>query len=895
MENFFSETIENCIKKLYVNTETGKSSSQAEKELKENGLNKLEGEKEITLLKMFLLQFKDFLVIILIIASIISILLGEMLEGIIILTIVILNSILGVYQENKASNALKALKEMSSPQTKVLRDGKVVKINSEHITKGDIVYIEAGDYIPADIRLIESINLKIDESALTGESIPIEKNSSVIFDKNVDLGDRINCAYMGTVVTYGRGKGIVTNTGMETQMGKIASMLANSNNEKTPLQNKLDKFGKILGLVCIFVCIAIFLLGIFRKMLFFEIFMLSVSLAVAAIPEGLTVVVTVVLSMGMQKMVKSNAIIKRLSAVESLGSTTVICSDKTGTLTQNKMTVVKMFDGENFFDVTGTGYTDKGKIIAENGAENNISDDLSTLIEGAVLCNDSIFDKEKEIIIGDPTEGALTVLGEKIGLKKDILNEKYPRINEIPFDSDRKLMTTFHKKNGKIIMYTKGAPDIILSKSEYILKDGLSKFMNNTIKEKILNANNLFADSALRVLGVGYKIFDSLNGIEIEKQESNLIFLGLIGMIDPPRQEAKNAIEICKKAGIKVKMITGDHKITASAIGKELGIINNINQSMEGKEIDSLSEIELSKKVKNINVFARVSPEHKVKLVKSIKSNGEIVAMTGDGVNDAPSLKTADIGIAMGITGTDVSKEASDMILTDDNFASIVKAIEEGRTIYNNIRKVVAYLLSCNIGEIILIFFAMLIGFASPLGAIQLLAINLITDAFPAFALGMENKEDNIMNKKPRDPKESIVDKKTLLAISIQSISLASAALLSFVIGYFEFKTASNRFETARTFCFITLVLGELFRAYSARSESKSIFKMNIFSNKFLNKTVLLSALFLFATVYIPFLNEIFGTVYLKITDLEIAFILAFIPMLGGELSKILTKVFFKS
>lgn len=892
MADFHNKDVDSIINSFDTNIESGLKENQVEQYLNKYGKNVLTGKKDTTILKMFISQFKDFLVLILIFASIVSIIMGETLEGVIILAIVILNAVLGVYQENKASNALKALKEMANPLSKVLRNGEIKQIQSELIVPGDIVIIEAGDYIPADLRLFETVNLKIDESALTGESVPVEKDSEIILNKDEELGERINCAYMSTVVTYGRGKGIAVNTGMNTQMGNIANMLVSDENEKTPLQKKLDKFGKILGVVCIIVCAIIFAIGLMRNMPVFDIFMLAVSLAVAAIPEGLTVVVTVVLSMGMQSMVKSNAIIKRLSAVESLGSTTVICSDKTGTLTQNKMTAVKLYDNEDLYDITGTGYNIKGEIINTSKNNNELSNTVKMLAEGLVLCNDSIFDVNKSSILGDPTEGALIVMGKKLDIDKDDINKKYPRIEEIPFDSDRKLMSTFHNKDGKIIMYTKGAPDIVVSRSKFIFKNNEIISFDENIKSNIMSVNNDFADSALRVLAVGYKIIDNIDKENFDTIENDLIFLGLVGMIDPPREEAKNAVELCKHAGIKVKMITGDHKITASAIGRELGIIENEKQSMEGKEIDLLSDTELSEKVKNINVFARVSPEHKVRLVKAIKNNGDIAAMTGDGVNDAPSLKKADIGIAMGITGTDVSKEAADMILTDDNFSSIVNAVEEGRTIYNNIRKVIAYLLACNIGEILLILVAMIIGLPNPLGAVQLLAINLITDAFPAFALGMEKKEKGIMDKPPRNPNESIVDKKMGIAIAAQSISLALAGLISFVFGYFEFYNHSNSIEIASTFCFITIVLGELLRAYSARSENISIFKIKIFSNSFLNKTVIVSVLFLLAAVYIPFFNSVFNTVPLKLTDLEVALLLSFIPMIGGEIGKIISRKF---
>ena len=829
---------------------------------------------------MILEQLKDFLVIILMIAAVISIFLGEALEGIIILAIVVLNTFLGVYQENKASNALKALKEMASPHAKVLRGGQIIEVPSSDVVPGDIAILEAGDYVPADLRLIESVNLKIDEAALTGESVPVEKDASAVLAEDASLGDRINCGYMGTVITYGRGRGVITETGMQTQMGNIAGMLNDTPDESTPLQKKLDSLGKVLGIVCLAICVVIFLLGLLHGMELFDIFMTSVSLAVAAIPEGLTVVVTVVLAMGMQKMVKCNAIIKRLSAVETLGSTTVICSDKTGTLTQNKMTIQKLYDASGHYNVSGTGYSPEGEITDEAG--NVPASFPDRLIEGALLCNDATYDPANQTIVGDPTEAAMVVLAYKHGMKKAEWESRYPRVQEIPFDSDRKLMSTFHKIGDSITMYTKGAPDELLRRCTRIEEKGVVNPLTDAKREEILGVNQDMAQSALRVIGVAYRTMNEAD--PSPESENDLIFVGLVGMIDPPREEAKAAIDVCKTAGIQVKMITGDHKITASAIGAQLGI--ETDRTVEGREINEMTDEQLRECVKTTNVFARVSPEHKVRLVDAVRANGNIAAMTGDGVNDAPSLKHADIGVAMGITGTDVSKEAADMILTDDNFASIVRAVAEGRTIYANIRKVVGFLLSCNIGEILVIFLAMLTNLPTPLVAIQLLSINLITDAFPAFALGMEKEEPGTMNRKPRDPSEPIVDKKMTVAVLIQSIALALGTLGSFVYGLY----VHDSLDVARTACFLTLVLGELLRAYSARSESTSVFKMKVFENSYLNKCVLVSVLFMIASIYVPFLNPVFSTVALSFDEIIMALVLAFLPMLGGEAAKLVTK-----
>lgn len=850
-----TKPIDEVLKELGTST-SGLTSSEASKRLIEKGKNELVGSKQRTVLKMFLEQFKSFLLIILIIAGGISILFDEYLEGGVIIFIVILNCVLGVYQEYKASNALNALKKMASPKSKVIRDGKTSLIDASEIVVGDILVLEAGDSIGADIRIIESANLKIDEAALTGESEPDSKDASLTLENETPLGDMVNCGFMNTVVTYGRGVGVVCNTGMSTQMGKIASLLSETETEETPLQKRLDDLGKKLGVICIAICIVIFGLGVMRGMDMLELFMSAVSLAVAAIPEGLTIVVTVILALGMQRMVKSNAIIKTLGAVETLGSTSVICSDKTGTLTQNKMTVVKVYNNSESYNV-------------EELTESNIN----LLIEGMCLCNDASIDDGK--MIGDPTEGALIALGNKFNILKDDLNIKYKRLDEIPFDSDRKLMSTLHDYQDKKIMYTKGAFDEVLKNTKYILVDEKVREITEEDIKKIKELNESYANEALRVLALAYKEVDS------NFTEEDLIFAGIVGMIDPPRNEAKDAISLCHHASINVKMITGDHIITAAAIAKQLGIIETSDQAMEGSEIDKLSDLELQEVVKTKNVFARVSPEHKVRLVSVIRKNDNVVAMTGDGVNDAPSLKQADIGIAMGITGTDVSKEASDMILTDDNFASIVKAVEEGRTIYKNIRKVVGYLLSCNIGEILIILTAMIIGLPMPLGAIQLISVNLITDTFPAFALGVEKKESGIMDEPPRDANEPLVNKRMIKMIGVQSIALTIGALLSFVITYYYFDKT-----LATTACFTTLVFGELLRAYSARYETISVFKMNVFENSYLNKTVLFSLIFLICSVYLPGFNTIFEMKALPIINVIVAIGFSIIPFIGGEIAK---------
>jgi Ca2+-transporting ATPase len=883
LKEYYSITREDALKRLDTDAKNGLTLEEGKKRLNEFGENKLLGKTEKSLFMLFLEQMKEFLVIILILASIASIALGETVDGVAIISIVLLNGILGVYQENKASNALKALKEMASPFSKVLRETVWREINSAELVPGDIIQLDAGDNVPADVRLIESMTMKIDESALTGESVPVEKKAAAVLAEDTSLGDRANCAFMGSVVTYGRGKALVTGTAMNTEMGKIAKMLNETEEGETPLQTKLNALGKLLGIACLAICAVIFGLGMLQKDPPLELFMTAVSLAVAAVPEGLTVVVTVILALGMQRMVKSNAIIKKLSACETLGSTTVICSDKTGTLTQNKMTVVSVYDNSRLYNVTGSGYSYEGEITSEDDEPVGVG--VEKTLTCAALCNDASYNESENLIIGDPTEGSLLVAARKIGLSKLTLEKNMRRIGEIPFDSDRKLMSTFHKlPDGGTLMFTKGAPDEILRRATFIYVDGETRPITQEEKRRIAHANADYAKNALRVLGMACREVDEPSeSVEIE---NDLIILGLVGMIDPPRDEAKDAVAVCKRAGIEVKMITGDHKITASAIGRELGIIDDdISQSAEGRELDSLSDEALREKVKSTNVFARVSPEHKVRIITAIKDNGEIAAMTGDGVNDAPSLKKADIGVAMGITGTDVSKEAADMILTDDNFASIVLAVSEGRTIYNNIRKVVSFLLSCNIGEILLIFTAMLLNLPVPLAPIQLLMINLITDAFPAFALGMEAAEKDVMDAAPRDPNEPVVNKKMAVAICIQSVFLAASTLASFIIARRHYGD-----EIASTVCFLTLVLGELFRAYSSRSEHQTIFKMPIASNAYLNKTVIISTLFVFATIYIPFLHPIFNTSFLPIAAIGLCALCASLPLVGGEAAKLITK-----
>ncbi|MCL2376922.1 MAG: cation-translocating P-type ATPase [Defluviitaleaceae bacterium] len=839
------------ISSLETSLESGLGVDEAAFRLASHGPNRLTEAKKKSWLIKVLAQFKDFLVIILIIAAVISIVVGgDWLDGSIIIAILAVNVIIGLVQENKADNALRELKAMSAPRTKVLRGGAVEKIDSANLVPGDIVILDAGDYISVDLRILESVNLWVDESALTGESVPVEKSASVTLPADATVGDRINCAFMGTVVNYGRGRGLVVATGMETEMGKIATILNQTEDAQTPLQIKLDVMAKWLGIVLVVTCAIIFIIGFLQGMPLVEMFMVSVSLAVAAVPEGVAIVTTMILAIGVHRMVRSNVIVKKMRAVETLGSATVICSDKTGTLTQNKMTVVKVSDEANVHK------------LAKIGA----------------LCNDAMFAAEGGKIIGDPTEAAILAYAKGLGVAPDAR-----RVREIPFDSDRKLMSTYNDVNGKIVMHTKGAPDEIFRRATHYLKGGVVLPLDDDVRRGLTVQNEGFASEALRVLGFAYKEYE--NETSIDDIEQDLTYAGMMCMIDPPREEAAAAVEQCHKAGINVKMITGDHKITAIAIARQLGIIEESSEALEGAELNKLDDEQLAERVKDVNVFARVSPEHKVRIVTALKASGNIVAMTGDGVNDAPSLKRADIGIAMGITGTDVSKEAADMILADDNFVSIVGAVEQGRTIYNNIRKVVGYLLSANIGEILIILLAIVFGLPVPLMPTQLLFINLLTDAFPAFALGMESKEPGVMDRAPRDPKDPIINGVMRKTVAYKCIFLAIGVLSAFVWGLHFYGV-----EVARTLAFFTLVSSELLVVYAARTERFVGLKKELFANGFLNRSILISFAILFAAVYIPVLNPVFHTVILSPTQLVMALAFSLIPIIGAETSKLLKK-----
>lgn len=919
----FSATAEQVAKELDTDPVKGLTSNEASLRYAKNGPNTLGEEKKVPLWKRFLQQFADAMVIILIAAAALSGYMAfksgggieEWIDVFVILAIVILNAVLGVYQEGKADQALAALKKMSSPQTKVIRDGKLIMVDSENVVVGDVISIDAGDSISADMRLIESRSLKAEEASLTGESVAVEKDATAVLPEDCALGDRKNMLYMGTAVTYGRAKGIVVATARDTELGKIATKLTNIEDEETPLQVSLNKLGKILAVVCIAVCIIVLLVDIFvQKQPWEDALMTAVSLAVAAIPEGLAAVVTIVLSIGMTKMAESNAIVKRLLAVETLGCVDVICSDKTGTLTQNQMTVKVLYDGEKKYNVEGGGYAPVGNIVDEGGKPVKIEGVLNTLILSSVLCNDAAIVKQGDSdysCIGDPTEGALTTLGMKAKMLREETMHTYPRETELPFDSDRKMMTTFHSgiDEGKWISFTKGAPDIVISRCSSILTPSGVQAMTEEKRAEIREVNHNYAIQAIRVLAFATKEHGDGSKATFADEE-NMTFLGLIGMIDPARKEAKDAIAVCKEAGIRAVMITGDFKDSAVAIADNLEMRDeNHMGAYSGEELDKISDEELLEVVEKTSVYARVSPEHKVRIVTALKKNEHIASMTGDGVNDAMALKSADIGVAMGITGTDVSKNSADMILMDDNFATIVKAVEQGRTIYSNIRKFVGFLLSCNVGEILVIFLLSLVpkslvpGIAAPLTAIQLLWLNLITDSFPALALGREKGEPGIMKMPPRSKKEPIINKSMMGHIALQSVGLFISVAAAFLIALISMNNGSTFFyngvladaaakgvhpiDIARTVAFATLICAELFRAFAARSERISVFKLGVFSNKMMNIAVALSLVMLVAVIYIPGINGIFNNVAINPLAWLVILPLAILPFAVSEISKL--------
>jgi Ca2+-transporting ATPase len=928
--------------------ETGLSTAEVIARQEKYGLNELVEKKKTTFWQMLWGQLNNFIVILLIVASVISAFLGDYIEAGAIMLIVILNAILGIVQESRAEDALAALKKLAAPEAKVLRDGQRISVPAPQLVPGDVVFIEAGNFIPADLRLLEAVNLSIDEASLTGESVAVTKRAEGNLEADIPLGDRKNSAFMGTVVTYGRGKGIVTSTGMHTQLGLIATMLQAVEEEATPLMKRLEQLGKVLGYGALAVCGLVFVIVAARLFIghpdvkltdprtideIVKAFMIAVSLAIAAVPEGLAAVVTISLAGGMREMVRRHALIRRLSSVETLGSVTTICSDKTGTLTQNEMTVTRMWVDGNFITVTGSGYEPEGEFLVD-GQEVDLSDysAAKTALWLGTLNNDAQLEPSGEAdgkttyrMVGDPTEGSILVAALKAGASAKDLNTAYPRKQEIPFDSDRKRMVTIHEiespktkdispfddkeKQRWYTIAVKGAPDVVLGLCSYqqSLNSGDIR-LDDERRQRILAANDTMTNDALRVLGVAYRLVPALpNEIKSEELEKDLIFVGLIGMIDPARKEVKPALAEATIAGIRTIMITGDYPNTAKAIAEEIGLLRKGHRVMTGAEINNLTDAEMIEVAKITDVYARVSPEHKMRIVDALRANDEIVAMTGDGVNDAPAIKRADIGVSMGITGTDVAKETADMVLTDDNYASIVSAVEQGRVIYSNIRKFVYYLLSCNAAEIMVIFLAVLFGWPVPLTAIQLLWLNLVTDGAPALALGAEKGDPDIMLQKPRPPKEPIINKFMQLGILVQTIAITAATLGAFYIGLLadlqaagvghmdtfrellSFDWSSINITIAESMAFVTLSISELLRAFTARSEYYPLLKIGPFKNKFMNWAVLASLALILLVIYVPFLQGVFNTHSLTLVEWIEMLPLILLPSVVAEVMKTIT------
>ena len=946
--------------------ENGLTSAEAAERLAQYGPNQLVEGPHTSFWQMLWAQLNNFVVILLLVAALVSSLIGwqeythsgdvgEFIEAGAILLIVVMNAVLGIVQEGKAEEALASLKKMAAPEAQILRDGHRISVPSRELVPGDIVYLEAGNYVPADVRLIEAINLRVEEASLTGESLPVQKNASVLLEKDVPLGDRKNTAFMGTIISYGRGRGVVTNTGTHTQLGLIAEMLSAVDAEETPLQKRLNELGKTISLLSLFLVAIVFVVAIINYtdfgMLFktpieyFKLFgkeltdsfIIAISLAIAAVPEGLPAVVTISLALGMREMVHRHALIRKLSSVETLGSATVICSDKTGTLTQNEMTVTQLWVDGRFVDISGTGYIPEGT-FAVDGKDielKNYPAVLTTLWLG-VLNNDAFIEKTGESeehntyrVVGDPTEGALLVAAAKAGGLSSELEKSYPREGEIPFDAERKRMITINdvdvprvedlspftdeRYRDWDIITVKGAPDMVLRLcTQYQGMDDTPLPMTEAARNRILAANDKMTNGALRVLSVAYRLEQDVpdEGASAEELERDLVFVGLIGMIDPARMEVRPALENAKRAGIRTIMITGDFPNTAKAIAEDIGLMRPGKKVLTGADLDLLSEAQLIAEIEETDVFARVSPEHKMRIVDALQANGGVVAMTGDGINDAPAIKRADIGVAMGITGTDVAKETADMVLTNDNYASIVAAVEQGRVIYGNIRKFVFFLLSSNAAEIMIIFLATLAGLPAPLTAIQLLWLNLVTDGAPALALAMEKGDPDIMERKPRPKDEPIIHGPMRTGIIVQTIAQTMAVLTAFVLGLLWHLEAGANLpagvnpiayllqhnwrgvdvQTAETMAFITLSLAELFRAYTVRSEKVSLLKIGIFSNKYMQYAVGFSILLVVLVVNVPFLQPIFNTHFLNLTEWGVVIGLALMPAISEEITKFLLR-----
>ena len=910
------------LKRLETPPEEGLSPEEVTARQEKYGLNELAEAPPTTFWEMLWSQIDSFVIYMLLAAALISALLGDYVEALAILAIVILNAVMGIIQESRAEASLAALKKLAAPEASVLRGGHRVSVPAAKLVPGDIVFLEAGNYIPADVRLLEAVNLRVDEASLTGESLPVEKNAQTRLEEDIPLGDQKNTAFMGTLVNYGRGKGVVVSTGMNTQLGMIATMLQSVENEETPLQRRLDQLGKVLGWASLAICGLVFVIGVVRFMLqpghpdllsqaaleeFTDLFMVAVSLAIAAVPEGLPAVVTISLALGMREMVQRHALIRKLSSVETLGSATVICSDKTGTLTQNEMTVTRIWADGQFVDVTGSGYAPRGEFKVN---DEKVSLDqypaVKTSLWLGTLNNDAQLERAGEQdgqetfrMIGDPTEGAILVAALKAGASAKSLNDAYPRQQEIPFDSTRKRMVTVHsvedpqdadispltgdEKREWHIIAVKGAPDVVLNLCSHIqtMENGDVKLTEERRKE-VLAANDAMTGSALRVLGVAYRMVPVLpDEIDSEELEKDLTFVGLIGMIDPARTEVKDALNTARDAGIRTIMITGDYPNTARAIAEEIGLLQAGHKVMTGAEINDLSDEEMIQNVMETDVYARVSPEHKMRIVDALRANDEVVAMTGDGVNDAPAIKRADIGVAMGITGTDVAKGTADMVLTDDNYASIVSAVEQGRVIYSNIRKFVYYLISCNAAEIMVIFLATLFGWPVPLTAIQLLWLNLVTDGAPALALGTEPGDPDIMDQPPRPTNEPIINKFMQTGILVQTIAITAVTLGAFALGLEQ-----GNIDFAETMAFTTLSISELLRAFTARSEYYPLLKIGLFKNKLMNWAVLGSLVLIMLVIYVPFLQPIFNTATLGWAQWVEILPLILVPSVAAEVTK---------
>lgn len=858
-----------AVREQVESTPQGLSQQQAQQRLAE-GANELVHKKGKSTWALFLDQMKDFMILVLLVAALISGLLGEVIDACVILVIVLLNAIIGVAQQKKAESSLAALKEMSAPTAKVLRDGVEMSIPAREVVPGDVVLLEAGDRVPADLRLTQTVNLKIQEAALTGESLPVEKDANAILPEDAALGDRINMAYSSSVVTYGRGSGVVTGTGMQTEVGRIADMLMQEDERQTPLQKKLEALGKVLAIAAMAVCVLIFVVGMLYGKQPLEMFMTAVSLAVAAIPEGLPAIATIVLALSVQRMVKRNAIVRTLPSVETLGSATVICSDKTGTLTQNRMEVKEV-------------YVD-GQTVTVEDAQGLQSAALDYLMLDCALCNDARYTEQNGSVsaIGDPTEIALIDLSQKFGREKSRTDQEMPRVAELPFDSERKLMSTVHEAEGKRIVFVKGAVDVLLARCESVLQDGTQVPLDEQQVQRVQQANDAMAQKALRVLGMAMKYIDAIPGKdEMDTLEQHLTFVGMTGMMDPPREEARDAVRTCKSAGIRPVMITGDHLTTAVAIAKSLEILREGDLAITGAELEQMSEEELAQKVEQISVYARISPEHKVRIVNAWQAHGHVVAMTGDGVNDAPALKNADIGCAMGIVGTEVAKEAADIILTDDNFATVVSAVEEGRRIYDNILKAIQFLLSCNIGEILTLFVATMLNWAEPLLPVHILWVNLVTDSLPALGLGVDPAERGIMERKAKQTK-SIFSKGIVWRMCYQGVVVGALTLAAFTIG------SQSSIEVGRTMAFCVLAFSQLLHAYSVRSARHSAFSKAVGPNKYLVGATLLSTLCMLLVLVVPPLERVFSLVDLSLQQWLTVAGLSFAQLLIVELFKLL-------